>query len=84
MIKRYDIIFKMENDAQLNWTKADIWSFGITALEMVYGRPPWADTHPMKALFLITKSDPPKLSGEFSEVRFHMFCFALHLLLVGF
>ncbi|XP_030649215.1 mitogen-activated protein kinase kinase kinase kinase 4 [Chanos chanos] len=53
--------------------RSDLWSLGITALEMAEGAPPLCDMHPMRALFLIPRNPPPKLKSRKWSKKFHTF-----------
>eukprot|EP00629_Pelagomonadales_sp_RCC1024_P017709 CAMPEP_0119286982 /NCGR_PEP_ID=MMETSP1329-20130426/34793_1 /TAXON_ID=114041 /ORGANISM="Genus nov. species nov., Strain RCC1024" /LENGTH=321 /DNA_ID=CAMNT_0007287729 /DNA_START=209 /DNA_END=1171 /DNA_ORIENTATION=+ len=47
-------------------TAADVWSVGITAIELATRRPPHSELHPMKVLFVVPRAPPPELEGDFS------------------
>uniref|UniRef100_A0A9R1SP76 Mitogen-activated protein kinase kinase kinase kinase n=2 Tax=Cyprinus carpio TaxID=7962 RepID=A0A9R1SP76_CYPCA len=54
----------------------DIWAVGITSIELAELQPPMFDLHPMRALFLMSKSNfqPPKLKDKTKwSTAFHTF-----------
>jgi serine/threonine protein kinase len=42
--------------------RADVWSLGITAIEMAEGAPPHANLHPLRAIFVIPTKPAPTLA----------------------
>lgn len=58
--------------------KADIWSLGITCIEMAESKPPYSNIHPMRAIFMIPSKPPPRLtqpekwSKEFTDFVYKM------------
>ncbi|XP_068603961.1 TRAF2 and NCK-interacting protein kinase-like [Brachionichthys hirsutus] len=53
--------------------KSDLWSLGITAMEMAEGAPPLCDMHPMRALFLIPRNPAPRLKSKKWSKKFQSF-----------
>ncbi|XP_056593994.1 TRAF2 and NCK interacting kinase b isoform X1 [Triplophysa dalaica] len=53
--------------------KSDLWSLGITAIEMAEGAPPLCDMHPMRALFLIPRNPAPRLKSKKWSKKFQAF-----------
>ena len=53
-------------------TKAsDVWSFGITVLELLTGNPPYFDKKPVQAVFEIIDNLSPPIPSGLPEVIFY-------------
>ncbi|XP_011309716.1 serine/threonine-protein kinase mig-15 isoform X10 [Fopius arisanus] len=68
-----EVIACDENPDATYDNRSDLWSLGITALEMAESQPPLCDLHPMRALFLIPRNTPPRLKSKKWAKKFQGF-----------
>eukprot|EP01083_Nonionella_stella_P118641 354250_1 len=52
---------------------ADVWSLGVTAIEMAMGAPPYSSLPPYPAMLKITQQDPPNVPESKFSVEFRDF-----------
>ena len=64
-----EVIACDENPDATYDNRSDLWSLGITALEMAESQPPLCDMHPMRALFLIPAKSSPETQISESGVQ---------------
>ncbi|XP_053543397.1 traf2 and NCK-interacting protein kinase isoform X2 [Ictalurus punctatus] len=63
-----EVINCQENPDGAYNCKSDVWSLGITALEMAEGKPPLSDMHPLKAMLMVAQSERLILNlGKWSQ-----------------
>ncbi|ELK19478.1 Nik-related protein kinase [Pteropus alecto] len=53
--------------------RSDVWSMGITAIEMAEGAPPLCNLQPLEALFVILRESAPKVKSSGWSRKFHNF-----------
>lgn len=68
-----EVIACDENPDATYDNRSDLWSLGITALEMAESQPPLCELHPMRALFLIPRNPPPRLKSKKWNKKFQGF-----------
>lgn len=57
-----EVISVEKTDEPYN-SKCDVWSLGITAIELAEMHPPLHELHPMRALLMISQRPPPQLKS---------------------
>nr|XP_033470661.1 mitogen-activated protein kinase kinase kinase kinase 4-like [Epinephelus lanceolatus] len=72
-IKGQNVLLTENAEVKLGVLQSDLWSCGITAIEMAEGAPPLCDMHPMRALFLIPRNPPPRLKSKKWSKKFFSF-----------
>jgi serine/threonine protein kinase len=60
------------NRARSDSSKADIWSFGVTVIEMLLGYTPHSDLAPMRAFLSIAKEGIPSLPPALERYSEHL------------
>lgn len=70
-------IIACETDKEMSYdTRTDIWSLGITCIELAEKEPPHNELNPNRVMMRIRKSDPPKLKDQRKNIwsrSFHEF-----------
>ncbi|OQV16515.1 Traf2 and NCK-interacting protein kinase [Hypsibius exemplaris] len=68
-----EVIACDENASATYDNRSDLWSLGITSIEMAEASPPHCDLHPMRALFLIPRHPAPRLKHRKWTKKFTSF-----------